>query len=202
MTIRRNRTHVQTEGGGLAIGDGATASGVGGQVVHVSVGNLQAGTVNGSAPDAASVTTTKSRHELRAKLLGVILGVLGIIAAVVEFVPWKIPAPAPFELTEPRNGQVVDVRTEIRGTAPDSDAHVVVVVRAVKETRFWAQPVVAVASDGSWSVTAYLGEEGTPPGTQFAIRAFRNPAVLPAAGEIQDWPQAEAISNEVRVERR
>jgi hypothetical protein len=195
MTVRRNRTHIQTGGGGLAIGDGATASGSGGQVVHVSVGNLQASAVNGAQ--------TGSRHELRAGRLSVIAGVLAIIAAVVPFVPWKkILAPAPFELTEPRNGQLVGVRTEVRGTAPDSDAPVVVVVRAVEDSRFWLQPAAVAASDGSWSVTAYLGEENTPRGTQFEIRAFRDPVVLPAAGEIQDWPRAAAISNGVRVERR
>jgi hypothetical protein len=203
MSSSRNRTHVQTGGGGLAIGDGATASGVGSQVVHVSVGSPQAGGVNGGATDTTPIAAKGSGHELRAGRLRVIAGVLAVVAAAAPFAPWKkIFAPTPFELVTPQDGQAVDVRTEVRGTAPDSAAPVVVVVRAVQESRFWVQPAAALASDGSWSVTAYLGEENTPTGTEFEIRAFRDPAVLPAPGEIQDWPRAAAISNGVRVERR
>ena len=103
-------------------------------------------------------------------------------------------------LTPLDSSQVVP-RQIITGSVSDPSVQVWVVIMPEETNEYWVQPRTAVRKDGTWSVRAYLGEEGTPSGTPFQVRAFANPRSALKPGRTNDWPEAEAESELVFVTR-
>lgn len=104
-------------------------------------------------------------------------------------------------ITYPENGGMVSLRDTVIGTVK-GDKDVYVVIRPEGTPDYWVQPNVSVGDDGKWRVLVYFGEDATPPGTKFEVRAFANPkGKLKEGDKLSNWPKAEARSDLIVVQR-
>lgn len=104
-------------------------------------------------------------------------------------------------ITQPASGAVVPHRVTVRGTVADPGAKVWVIVRPMLWSDYHVEPPVDVNSDGTWSVTIYIGEgEDMNSGEAFKIAAVANPkARLQEKQKLQGWPEAKWRSDIIEV---
>jgi len=95
-------------------------------------------------------------------------------------------------------------RPTVAGTVTDPNATVWLVVHPMAVSDYWVQPAVTIRRDGSWKVQIYIGRPGNVDvGKRFEIRAVANPKARLREGLVLGgWPEAEAISDVIEVERR
>lgn len=111
--------------------------------------------------------------------------------------------PLTVTIIQPKPNAVVKPRDTVAGSVSDPRAKVWVVIHPTETSGFWVQPPVTVDSDGTWSVLAYFGREGSiDSGKPYEVRAFANPSEPLKPGERSEWPTASAQSRVVRVTRR
>lgn len=92
----------------------------------------------------------------------------------------------------------------VEGTVSDSRASVVIIVHPMEVGDYWVQQNVTAKKSGAWKVQIHIGRPGTiDVGKKFEIMAAANPRARLAEGNIlRGWPEAQARSDVVEVERR
>jgi hypothetical protein len=108
------------------------------------------------------------------------------------------------ELIAPTEASQVDERPIVEGLVSDPKSEVWVIVHPLEVSDYWVQPRATVRQGGKWKVKIYIGRPGVADvGKSFEIRAVANPLANIKEGDILDnWPQADAISDVVEVTRR
>lgn len=109
----------------------------------------------------------------------------------------------PLRITEPKDGNLVSWRTDVKGTVADPNAEVWVIVHPRELSDRWVQPSVTVDEDGTWEVIAFIGKEGKNVGKEFEIMAVANPKEkLKEADKFTGWPEAQWKSQVIKVIRK
>jgi hypothetical protein len=116
----------------------------------------------------------------------------------------RAPTTDSVRITQPANNGLVTAMEALRGNASADVRAVWVVVHPLDTSSYWVQPKVVVATDGTWSGLAYWGRTGpVDSGRRFEVRAIVDPKVELREGAILgNWPDADAISAPVIVERK
>ncbi len=82
------------------------------------------------------------------------------------------PITEPLTILSPKTGEAVPKRMEVSGTAKPGGAGVKIEVSVRPDGDIWySQGEVPLADDGTWSVTGRFGNEATPVGGKFEVRA-------------------------------
>jgi len=111
--------------------------------------------------------------------------------------------PLAVTITKPQLNATVEQRDTVSGAVSDRQAKVWVVVHPTGTNSFWVQPPTTLNADGTWSVLAYFGREGSlDKGNLYEVRAFANPSEPLRSGERSNWPPAAAQSQGVAVTRK
>lgn len=109
------------------------------------------------------------------------------------------------QITMPQTQSGVPMRPSVEGKVSDPKAQVFVIVNPLETPdQFWVQPPVVVQPDGKWRAVIYIGRPGSiDVGKRFEIRAVANPKHrLKEADVVGGWPEAEAASSVIQVQRR
>ena len=106
-------------------------------------------------------------------------------------------------IVEPQDGSQVEHRPYVTGTISDTTVQEVwVVVRPIEGDGYWVQPQAILRTDGAWMSRPFIGLADTPSGASFKLRAFVRPMSGVKSGDrLDDWPEAELVSNQVIVKR-
>ena len=105
-------------------------------------------------------------------------------------------------ITDPTDNAAVPMKYRIHGTTNDTEAEIWLIVHPTEIDSMWVQGRADIKNDGTWVVSATFGEQDTPKGEPFAIRAVANPKVpLKKGQQLHDWPEAKAWSPVVEVTR-
>lgn len=134
----------------------------------------------------------------------VIIGCLVCLVGLSLFI-WrrsiKLP-PSGLIIERPVNGKVVSMEVLAEGKVSNANT-VWIVIRYFGGVRYWVQPPIKVAEDGTWKGPIFVGENNAGDiGLKSQIRAFVNP-VKPLKGEeiLYSWPKAELSSQAIEVVR-
>ena len=111
-------------------------------------------------------------------------------------------------VTSPPNRSQVDLRPVVAGTVDPACSLVRVVVHGPgPKARFWVQPEPTVSDTGTWEAQVYIGQRvqrtgAVKDGGTYEVVAFANPTQpLKAGEELYQWPDAQARSGVLLVER-
>jgi hypothetical protein len=116
----------------------------------------------------------------------------------------RAPTTGSVQISQPANHALVPTMEQLRGKASADARAVWVVVHPLDTSSYWVQPKVSLGTDGAWSGLAYWGRAGAvDSGRRFEVRAIVDPKIDLREGAILDsWPDAEAVSEPVIVERK
>jgi hypothetical protein len=118
-----------------------------------------------------------------------------------------VPVPKPsgeLRIDAPKDGDQVESRLYVGGSGAALKDTVWLIVHPLEGGAYWVQPPVTVRMNSTWNVQAYIGRAGgLDIGKQFELLSVANPLVPLSEGQVIDqWPEAGARSNVVRVVRK
>ena len=105
-------------------------------------------------------------------------------------------------VTSPPNRSQVDLRPVVAGTVDPACSLVRVVVHGPgPKARFWVQPEPTVSDTGTWEAQVYIGQRVALVRGSTRRRRPALPQPLKAGEELYQWPDAQARSGVLLVER-
>jgi hypothetical protein len=116
------------------------------------------------------------------------------------------PSSTKIQIIDPLNNISVELHQNIEGKLTAQEAtgkKVWIVVYVELNHMYYIQPSMNINSDGTFRGSIYIGDENTPPNTQFKIRAIVNSEeVLFEGKKLDHWPKAQWSSEIISVFRK